>query len=211
MLACTFLLVISTALPAEEPAWVDLLAESGPELKGWTRVSIPPGGELKEKNPWSYDPASGLLTCAGEEAGHEWLRLDRPLGNFAWWVDWRFVPAEGAKGKYNSGVYARNNADGTYWHQAQTGDGSGGFLFGESKGGAGKKRLNFSDQVPAGQVKPAGEWNTFEITCSGPKMTLVVNGKKACEWDACEVAEGHIGLEAEGYRIEFRDLKLRQD
>ena len=55
-------------------------------------------------------------------------------------------------------------------------------------------------------MKPAGEWNTFEITCKGKDMALWVNGAVTCEWHDCEAyPKGYVGLEAEGFRIEFRN------
>jgi len=30
------------------------------------------------------------------------------------------------------------------------------------------------------------------------------------EFSGCEVPRGHIGLEAEGYRIEFRNIKVKR-
>ena len=36
-----------------------------------------------------------------------------------------------------------------------------------------------------------------------------MNGAVVSEFDECEVRKGYVGLEAEGYRIEFRNLKLK--
>ncbi len=191
----------------ESTEWMDLLKDAGPGLKGWTRGPIPPTGKLNEKSQWSLDPKTGFLICEGN-GGHEWLRWDKELSDFVFHVEWRFTPVEGKKG-YNSGIYARNSADAAIWHQAQTGDGSGGFLFGESPMNGAPKRFNLSKQVKGKPVKPAGEWNTFEITCRGKKMSLSVNGEPTCEWDDCEVSRGYVGVEAEGWRIEFRDVKVK--
>ena len=40
-------------------------------------------------------------------------------------------------------------------------------------------------------------------------MTLWVNGAVANRWDDCQVPRGYVGLEAEGYRIEFRNVKVK--
>ncbi|MFO0958210.1 MAG: DUF1080 domain-containing protein [Isosphaeraceae bacterium] len=207
--------LLCTAQGKEEPSelerqpagWIDLLAESGPELKGWTRGPIPPNGKLREASQWSYDRATGTLVCEGD-GGHEWLRWNRELDDFTYHVEWRFTPIEG-KGGYNSGIYVRNSSDARVWHQAQTGGGSGGFLFGETPVGGELKRFNLSKEVKAQRVKPAGEWNTFEISCRGPKVRLWVNGAETCVWDDCRATKGYVGLEAEGYRIEFRNVKVR--
>ena len=116
----------------------------------------------------------GYLVCAGD-GGHEWLRWDEELGDFIFHVEWRFIPVPGKKG-YNSGVYVRNSADASVWHQAQTGDASGGYLFGDTPVNGQVKRVNLSRQLRDKRIKPAGEWNTYEITCKGKEISLWVNG-----------------------------------
>jgi len=59
------------------------------------------------------------------------------------------------------------------------------------------------------RVKPAGEWNILEVTARGKTLTLWVNGAVTCQFDACGMAQGRVGLEGEGYRIEFRNLKVK--
>jgi len=197
----------TSALERDPQGWIDLLAAAGPKLEGWVRGPIPPEGKLNPRTQWSLDASTGHLICTGD-AGHEWLRWDRELGDFIYHVEWRFTPVPGKKG-YNSGVYARNSVDAKIWHQAQTGDGSGGYLFGNTQVGAAVKRINLSRRGEASRVKPAGEWNTFEITCKAKDMTLWVNGAVTTEWHECEVPRGYVGLEAEGWRIEFRNVKLK--
>jgi len=202
------LILLGASAPAADPAGpIDLLAEAGPGLKGWTRLPIHANDKLNPESQWAIDPATGYLVCAGDK-GHDWLRWDRELADFEFRVDWRFTPVEG-KANYNSGIYVRNSADASTWHQAQTGSGSGGYLFGQTPVDGKLARINFSKQTPPGLVRPAGEWNTFEFTCKGPDITLRVNGKVANEWHDCRVSKGYVGLEAEGYRIEFRDVKVK--
>ena len=119
-----------SALERDPDGWTDLLAHAGPELKGWTRGPLPPGGKLSDRSQWSLDATTGHLVCQGD-GGHEWLRWDKELGDCIFHVEWRFTVVPGKKG-YNSGVYARNSADATIYHQAQTGDASGGYLFGNT-------------------------------------------------------------------------------
>ena len=196
-----------TALESEPEGWTDLLAAAGPGLEGWNRMPLPPGGKLSPESQWSVDPETGHLVCKGD-GGHEWLRWGEMYGDFVFLAEWRFTPIPGGKG-YNSGVYARNSADGAIYHQAQTGDGAGGYLFGNTLVGGAPRRFNLAKQSGASRVKPAGEWNTFEITCRGKEMILRVNGGETSAWRECEVAKGHVGLEAEGFRIEFRNLKVK--
>ncbi len=196
-----------SALERDPSGWTDLLSQAGPKLEGWTRGPIPPTGRLNPSSQWSLDAATGHLVCEGD-GGHEWLRWDKELGDGIFHVEWRFTPVPGKKG-YNSGIYARNSADAKIWHQAQTGSASGGYLFGDTEVDGKLKRINLSKQQKESRVKPAGEWNTFEITCKGKDVTLWVNGAVVNRWHDCQVPRGYVGLEAEGYRIEFRNVKVK--
>lgn len=200
-----------SALESSPEGWVDLLAKVGDDLKGWSRGPIPPAPTpLKPASggQWSIDKKTGYLVCSGE-GGHEWVRWDEEMSDAVFHVEWRFTRVEGKKG-YNSGVYTRNSADAKVWHQGQTGDASGGYLFGESPAGDKLKFFNTTGQMPKSRVKPAGEWNTFEFTSKGPEITLWVNGAVTTRFDACGQDPGYVGLEAEGYRIEFRNVKLKK-
>jgi pimeloyl-ACP methyl ester carboxylesterase len=196
-----------STLDRDPQGWVDLLAGAGPKLEGWVRGPVPAEGTLNPQTQWSLDESTGSLVCEGNR-GHEWLRWDRELSDFIYHVEWRFTLVPGKKG-YNSGVYARNSADAKIWHQAQTGDASGGYLFGNTLVGGVVKRFNLAQRGQPSRVKPAGEWNTFEITCKGKDMTLWVNGAVTSRWQECEIPRGYVGLEAEGWRIEFRNVKLK--
>ncbi len=190
--------------------WIDLFAKAGDDgqVAGWTRLTIPPGGKVKPESQWSFDETSKVLTCAGD-GGHEWLRFDRSFADFVYHVEWRFVPVTSGKMGYNSGIYVRNSEDARIWHQGQTGPGPAGFLFGESTVEGKLKRFTLQKEDRAKAVKPPGEWNTFEVTCKGKEVVLVINGQEANRWGDCHVPSGYVGLEAEGYRIEFRNVRVK--
>lgn len=194
-----------SALEADRKGWVDITPNA--RLEGWTRLPVPSTGTLG-KAQWKVDPQTGYLVCEGD-GGHDWLRYDRELTDFILHVEWRYTPVEGKSG-YNSGVYVRNSPDGKVWHQAQVGSGSGGYLFGATLVGPELKRFNLSSELKDQRVKPAGEWNTYEITCKGRTLSLWVNGAVIQHWMDCQVPRGFLGLEGEGWRIEFRNLKLKQ-
>jgi hypothetical protein len=196
-----------SSLERDPEGWTDLLAKAGPELKGWSRQPVHLQDKIRQRSQWSLDNTTGILVCQGD-SGHEWLRWDKELGDSIFHVEWRFTVIPGKKG-YNSGVYARNSADAVIWHQAQTGDASGGYLFGDTPVKGAIKRFNLSRQQSESRVKRAGEWNVFEITCRGKEMTLWVNGAVTNRWLECEALRGYVGLEAEGYRIEFRNAKIK--
>jgi hypothetical protein len=193
-----------SALETFKDGWIDLLPEK--DLKGWKRVPIPPGSKLSERDPWSAEEKEKMIVCEG--AGiHEMLLYEKEFGDGVFHVEWRFKKVPNKKG-YNSGVYVRTSSDGKVWHQAQVGDRNVGYLFGQTLVGDKLERMRADNKVSQ-RGKEAGEWNTYEVTCSGKSMTLWINGAVTAEWKECQVPTGLVGLEAEGWFIEFRNLKFR--
>jgi len=224
MFRCAALLIISVALAVAQgpepqhpwhpkpPAagasvetgadWIDIMPDAS--FKGWTRLPFGNSDPLAERSQWRV--VNRVLICEGD-GGHEWLRWDRELGDFIFQAEWR-LPKLPGEPRYSSGILVRASADGKLWHQAQVGSSSGGYLFGETLVGGAVKRINLRKDGPT-LVRPAGEWNLSELRAAGRTITLTVNGEVASEFTECEVPRGYIGLEAEGYRIEFRNLRVK--
>lgn len=195
-----------SALEADPKGWTDLLP--GADLKGWYRVPVPPTGKLGREQ-WHVDAQSKTLICDGD-GGHDMLLTNKEYGDAIFHFEFCYTKIEGGKG-YNSGAYVRNSKDGAIWHQAQFGDAKDGHLFGQTPTAEGKKKFfNLAKAVKDGRVKPVGQWNTMEVTARGKTLTLWVNGAVTCQFEDCGQAKGHIGLEGEGYRIEFRNLKVKE-
>ena len=205
-IACTALLgaaLLHTAARAAD--WTDILPDES--LKGWTRIPIPPVDGLKPKLQWRVDPAKKVLICTGD-GGHEWLRYDTEVGDFVLQVEWRFTPKSDEPKKYNSGIGVRLSKYGELWVQAQTGL-AGGYLFGENLTNGAIQRFNLSKEMKENRLKPAGEWNVYEVRAQGDRITLSVNGMVVNEIGGIALRRGYIGLEAEGYEITFRNLRLK--
>jgi hypothetical protein len=197
--------VTKSALESDPQGWQDILPAA--DLSGWYRVSVPPNGKLGREQ-WHVDAVKNVLICDGD-GGHDMLLTSKEYADTIFHFEFRYEKSEGITG-YNSGAYVRNSKDGDLWHQAQFGDASDGFLFGETKtADGGKTFFDTRNEMKENRVKPAGEWNNFEVTSSGKTLTLWVNGAVTCQYQNCGVSQGHIGLEGEGYRIEFRNLKVK--
>lgn len=195
-----------SALESDPKGWIDIMPSA--DLNGWTRVPVPPGDPLG-KQQWHMDESGKVLVCEGD-GGHDMLLCDREFGDAIFHLEFRYTKVEGKDG-YNSGAYVRNSKDGAIWHQAQFGDANGGYLFGATLGEDGKKAsFSTSKEVAESRVKPAGEWNTLEITARGTSLTLWVNGANTCEIKNCGNPKGLVGVEGEGYRIEFRNLRVKE-
>jgi hypothetical protein len=192
-----------SALERFSTGWTDLTA-----ARGWIRVPIPATATLNPENQWSYDPATKILTCTGDK-GHEMLRSDREYENFVLHVEWRFRPLEGDP-RYNSGVFVLSSPDGRYMVQGQVGPGPNVWLFSDHPDANGKKtRTNLRESMTAQRVRPPGEWNTYELTVQGGSVSMWVNGETIGALDPAYTDKGYIGLEAEGFPIEFRKVKIR--
>jgi hypothetical protein len=191
-------------LTSDPSGWVDMMPRQS--FKGWTRMTVPPGKTLDPINQWSIDKGHKTVVCTGEH-GHEWLRYDREYANFLVHVEWRFEKHEGMKG-YNSGVFVRNDLTGRVWHQAQVGEHA--YIFGQTLTHGELTPIIKTPPPATDPLHPIGEWNTYEVRCDGPKITLWVNGQLTGEFMAPEVLKGYWGLEAEGHHIEFRNIKLKK-
>jgi hypothetical protein len=191
-----------TPPPAVPGSWTSITPSA--DLKGWTRIAIPPTNALGRAQ-WHLDLSRQVLVCDGD-GGHDMLRFDQELTNCTFHVECRFIPMAGPSTNYNSGIFIRNSADGTIWHQCQlTLD--GGYLFGDSS--VGEQIKSFKSPASERRMKPAGEWNSVEVSAQGRALSVWLNGAVVSRFDACGLPTGYIALEAEGYGIEFRNLKLK--
>jgi hypothetical protein len=194
-----------SALETDASGWQDVLPAA--DLKSWYRVPVPPTGKLGREQ-WHVDSNKKVLICDGD-GGHDMLLYEPEFGDLIFHFEFCYTKIEGKTG-YNSGAYVRNSADGAIWHQAQFGDARDGYLFGETLAADGSKKFfNLAKQVKDMRIKPAGEWNSLEVTARGKTLTLWVNGAVTCQFEGCGKPQGKVGLEGEGYRIEFRNLKVK--
>ena len=196
---------VAAMLTAGSTEAVDILPNE--TLQGWTRIPIPAISGVNPKLQWRVDPAQQALICTGD-GGHEWLRYDRELGDFELQADWRFTPRSEGEKRYNSGIGVRLSRYGEIWHQAQTGT-TGGYLFGQTFTEGLFRSFNLSKEMKENRVKTPGEWNHYEVRAQGDRITLAVNGAVVNELSGVGLRRGYIGLEAEGYEIAFRNLKLK--
>ena len=199
------ILAMSAAAYGQSSDAKDLIPDT--ELTGWTRIPIPATDGVKPKLQWHVDAAQHTLVCAGD-GQHEWLRYNQELGDFVLQVDWRYTPRGPEEKRYNSGIGIRLSKLGEIWVQAQAGL-AGGYLFGENFANGAIQRFNLSKEMKENRIKPAGEWNHYEIRAQGDRITLAVNGEVVSELANVGLRRGYIGLEAEGYEITFRNLKLQ--
>jgi hypothetical protein len=172
----------------------------------WTRVAIPPDHPVSQVAQWHIDPSKRIIVCDGN-GGHEWLRFNQEFRNFTFHVKWRFTRLPGSPA-YNSGVFFRNNKDGSIWHQAQTSL-NGGYIFGQTLIDGKPTHFNEQKNMTENRINPPGKWNTYDIRCVANTCTLAVNGE-VVNTIHNDIEKGYIGLESEGYQIEFKNLVVKE-
>lgn len=197
-----------SALETSPDGWLDLMP--GKDLKGWKRVALFPDTKLADKNPWSVE--GNLLLCDGVGI-KEMLIYDKEFGDGVFHTEWRFRPVTGDKKDYNGGLYIRSKADGKIWSQIQVahlekppfvGD-----IFGDKVVGDKLERYIIRGEGTK-RVKTPGEWNTMEVSAKGSNIAVWLNGGVVTTWNECPLPRGYLGMQAEFFFLEFRNLKFKE-
>ncbi|MBK8181212.1 MAG: DUF1080 domain-containing protein [Planctomycetes bacterium] len=180
---------------------------NGVDLTGWTFFLNDPKAQASDV--WSV--ADGVLDCKGNPVGY--LRTEGVFEDFVLELDWRFPPG-GEPG--NSGVLLRRVGPDKVWPksvEAQLQHRSAGDLWNidevpmvvDAKRTSGRRTAK---QAPCNEV-PQGQWNHYKITLDRGDLTLEVNGVVQNRASWVERVAGHICLQSEGSRIQFRNVVLR--
>jgi len=138
----------------------------------------------------NWEVKDGLLVLKG---GSDHLASEKEYGDFTIRFEWR---AE--KKGYDSGFYIRSGMK-VGANQIQLGQGGEGSIGG----------VQGAKAVPKMHKAP-GEWNSWEVTCVGDKVTFVVNDEKAWEGTGLKPARGYFGIQAEGHHIDFRNFRIKE-
>lgn len=198
-----FLAVIAT-IPAVTAQKADkTILFNGKDLKNWEF-------QLKDM---SVDPAKvftikdGVIRISGNPFGY--MRTKEAYSDYVLHVEWRW-PAEPT----NSGIFVHAQLPDTIWPkciECQLKAGSAGdfvCMNGADMTERTNKSVRSVTKRAVSSEKPAGEWNTMEITCSGNTIEVVVNGVFQNKGTGLNVTSGHICLQSEGKDIEFRNVWL---
>lgn len=141
------------------------------------------GWKVTENTAKSWKLQDGLLILIG---GSNHLFTQEEFQDFVLRFQWRPL----RKG-YNSGLFVRGR-------QIQMAQSGAGMLFGSTEAKAVPQLHN-----------PPGQWNEWEVSCIGTKLSLRVNGTLAWELDNFKRTSAPIGIEAEGHPIEFRAIRIK--
>lgn len=182
---------------------------NGKNLDGWKMIlqdqSVDPSTIFKAED--------GVIKISGASNGY--LRTKKVYTNYKLHVEWRWP-----KNPTNSGVLLHVNGY-DFWPNAiesqlqnqHAGDvvligyGVSGNL-GDSAYINTDKRYTVLPKNKDGIEKPAGEWNSYDITCNEDELTIYVNGTLQNEGKQLSLTSGSIGLQSECSPIEFRNVYL---
>jgi hypothetical protein len=191
-------LLTAVALPAQTVPDAEkkegfLSMFNGKDFTGWRFGN---GSALPDKLPDVAKVEDGVIKITGKEPhlGSQWDYEDFDVR-----FEWRAMQE-----KYNSGFYIRSGRSVGANQINLAKGGEGGWV----PGGGGVK-LPGAKTVPDLQNKPM-EWNAWRVLAVGDKVTFWCNDKLAWEATGFEAKRGYIGLQQEGAKIEFRNLRIKE-
>ncbi len=211
-LAALFGLAACTAALAEEKEPIELF--NGEDLSGWTYYLVDEDLAMEDV----FTVRDGLIHVVGEPLGY--LATEEEFESFKLRVEWRWP--EGVE-PTNSGVLMRITGEPMglprcIEAQLQHGNAGDIWTFQGFELAEAEERWRDIDHPELGRIlgigkirdaeKAPGEWNLYEITLDGDKLTLKINGELVNEAEGVEVIAGQIGLQSEGGPIEFRTVEL---
>jgi hypothetical protein len=178
---------------------------NGKDFSGWTffmRSNAAPSDTFAITN--------GILHCTGQPYGY--VRTDKDFRDYKLTVEWRFVKV--APHADNTGVFVHVQGPDKIWPRCIENEGmsqhQGDLIFVDGatcKGHETAQTRSVPMQGPHNE-KPVGEWNTYEIVCSGDSLKVYVNGKLMNEAEGCNVSSGAIAIQSEGGEWEARKVFL---
>jgi len=204
LLNLTLLLLLASATPLFAQNGKKIMLFNGKNLKNWEF-------HLRDN---TADPSTvftvkeGVIHIAGQPFGY--MRTKKMYSDYILHVEWRW-PGEPT----NSGIFVHAQLPDTIWPkciECQLRSGSAGDMVCMS-GADMNERTDKSKRVVSKLAetseKPAGEWNTAEITCSGDNINIVINGVRQNKGTGLNITKGHICLQSEGGPIEFRNVWIQ--
>jgi hypothetical protein len=185
---------------------------NGKTLKGWTVFvtdsTIAPAGFFYVKDC--------VIETPGVPMGY--LRTTTEFADYRLHVEWRYPEKP-----TNSGIFIHTRGADKMWpihYQCQLKDQFAGDFIVQDVG----LRATVRDSVyvstkavkpiapkmhPSSEKQP-GEWNAADITCKGDSITIFINGVLQNQASQCSITSGGIGLQAEGSKIQFRNIWLER-
>ncbi len=202
-------LALTASAQTDEKGFTPLF--DGKSLNGWQLI--------KGQGP-GYVVKDGIIECPANGGGN--LYTEKEYGNFV--LRFEFMTEPGG----NNGVGIRAPLTGDAAYQAmeiQILDDQHERYKGKIK--SEQHHGSIYDVIPArtGFLKPAGEWNTEEISAQGSRIRVTLNGVIIVDADLANVKEpdvlkkhpglqnkrGHLGFLGHGTLVAFRNIRIKEN
>lgn len=196
---------------------------NGKDLAGW----LVEGPKTDKQGNTMWTVRDGSIVCLGK--GFGFLRYEKEqFGDFAMRVEYRFAPNQ----RGNSGVgirtipfdskQSRQTRPSFAAYEIQLQDDAGKPASVHTTGS-----LYRFVAPTANPARPAPEWNTIEIECTGPRIRVAVNGERILDANQNDVADikdkpagakpprdkalsGYVCLQSHTGQVEFRKVQIRR-
>ena len=154
----------------------------------------------------------GMIECVGVPMGY--LRTIKEYSDYHLHIEWRYP-----ENPTNSGVFLHTSGPDLIWPAHYQGqlkhENAGDFIvhgvgvsatIGDTVYVSSDTLKPLIPKLNPTNENPAGEWNSYDIKCTGSIIELRVNGLLQNTATNCSLTSGGIGLQAEGSKIQYRNL-----
>lgn len=197
---------LSTIAACAAPA-ADLF--NGRDFAGWEYVTVP-AMDIKEVCTLHPD---GVIAVAGKPVG--FLTTTATYTDYRLHAEWRWPGKPGNGGVL---VHIATGPKDRAWPlslQIQTKHGNAGDLlpmagatFAEPLTSTPNAATPIKARTAPDSEKPAGEWNSCDITCRGGAIEVEINGVRQNSVTHAAPAAGCVGFQLEGVPYELRNVRL---
>lgn len=156
----------------------------------------------------------GVISFTGNVRNYAYTK--RPYGNFTLRFDYRWPTAadlpEAERPDANTGVLVYITGEHKIWPKCLEVQGKWSEM-GHIKSNSMDVTVTVRDDPDARKQarKPVGEWNTVEIVSKDGALTSILNGVTIADSDPTELREGPIGLQAERFDVDFRNVRIHEE
>jgi hypothetical protein len=182
---------------------------NGRDLTGWEFVAVP---AMAITTVCTVRP-DGVITVTGKPVG--FLATTASYHDYQLHVEWRWSAKPGNGGVL---VHISSGPKDRAWPlclQLQTKHGSVGDLLPMAGTAFAEPLTQAAIPGPALKVhtapdneRPAGEWNTCDISCRGDTIEVMINGVRQNSITRVVPAAGRVGFQLEGSPYELRNVRL---
>ncbi|MFB3829478.1 MAG: DUF1080 domain-containing protein [Bryobacteraceae bacterium] len=200
-------LVVLLAAAVAEPGFQPLF--NGKTLEGWKLV--------RGRGP-GYVVENGIIVCPADGGGN--LYTEKEFANFVLRLDFKLSPG----GNNGIGIRAPYEGDAAYQGMEIQVLDDAAPRYASLRPGQYTGSVYDVFAAKRGALKPAGQWNSYEITANGRRITVKLNGELITDANLDDAKDpeilrkhpglqrpsGHIGFLGHGTRVEFRNVRVKE-